>query len=936
MRKLISRTAFLSLVGATAFGTIEQRQAAAQQLIPTSGTVAWNDDANWGQPFPNGAGASAIVSAPTGHLIVDLSQPITLDALTINKGTAATNNFDTTVRGSATNTLTFTGAALISNDYTAEGTGWSYIDAPVIFNSTLTITQKDDEAIRFYQPLSGAGGLLVNRTASGEGTVRFVAANSYAGPTVIAGNGSTTFAVVRLEDANSIPGGIDATGGTSNITLKDSAILGLNGSDFKRNFGAGPDQIQFSGGQNGFAAFTTDRAVNIGGNLQEVNWGTAGLGTFVLGAVNATATVDFQNPLNLGSSNRSVRLNDGGAAVDGRISGVISATGTGTFTKLGAGTLALAAANTYAGNTIINNGGLRLEKANAIPATSNLTISGNGHLQLAVADYAANLGTGAGQVQFTTGGGGFSASNGTWKVTLNGGAGLTWGAGNFIAAGNNFILSDDSSADGTVDFTNPINLAGAARTVATRAGAADIDAKLSGVISGAGSGSSFVKNQQGTLELSAANTYEGPTQIANGVLLLTNQNSIPGGVTGGNIANINLSGNNGVIALGANDFTSGIGTGAGQVQFGSGVNVGFAAYGATRNVNLGGASQQVVWNGGFISGKFLVGTAGADATVVFQNPIDLNGGARSFLARNGHAPIAGEISNVISGAGGSVVKEGNGHLALTAANTYDGGTSIIAGRLYANNTTGSAVGSGDVTVSGTGTLAGTGFVGTAGDASNVAVQTGGRINPGVAIGQLTVSGNVTFATGSFFDVDLDGGGFDKLTVNGATSLEGTLNVVVPTGFTATPGTTYSILSSTGGVSGQFAAITTNGTNAWTAQYDANGVTLIAGALPSNYAADFDLDGDVDGDDLTRWQTNYGLASGGTKATGDANGDGIVDGADFLSWQREFGSGVTPPASPATAAVPEPASGVIGLAAVLGALPLIRKFRRPRSFRRNEQ
>lgn len=936
MRKLVTRATLFGFVGAAAVGVVEQRQAFGQQLIPTTGTVAWNDDANWGQAFPNGAGATATLPAPTGELIVELNQPITLDTLTFNKGVTAADKWGATVRGSATNTLTFTGSALINNENTAEGTGSAYVDAPVIFDSQLTITQKDDEAIRFLQPLSGAGGLLVNRTGTGVGTVRLLAANSYAGSTVITGNGAQVFAVVRLEDANSIPGGIDATGGTSHITLKDSAILGLTASDFKRTFGAGVHQISFSGGQNGFAAFGTDRAVNIGGDLQQVDWGTAGLGTFVLGAENATGTIDFQNPLALGSSNRSVRINDGGALADARISGVISATGTGTFTKLGAGTLALSAANTYAGNTIINNGGLRLEHANAIPAASNLTISGNGHLQLAVADYAANLGTGAGQVQFTTTAGGFSASNGTWKVTLNGGAGLTWGAGNFIASGNNFILSDDSSADGTVDFTNPINLAGAARTVATRAGAADIDAKLSGVISGAGSGSSFVKNQQGTLELSAANTYEGPTQIANGVLLLTNQNSIPGGVTGGNIANINLSGNNGVVALGANDFTSGIGTGAGQVQFGSGVNVGFAAYGANRNVNLGGASQQVVWSGGFISGKFLVGTSGADATVIFQNPIDLNGAARTFLTRNGHAPIAGEINNVISGSAGSVVKEGNGHLAFTAANTYDGGTAITAGRLYANNTSGSAVGSGDVIVSGTGTLAGTGFVGTAGDASNVSVETGGRINPGVTIGQLTISGNVTLATGSFFDIDLDGGGFDKLTVNGATSLGGTLNVVVPTGFTATPGTSYSILSSTGGVSGTFAAITTNGANAWTAQYGANGVTLVAGALPSVYAADFDLDGDVDSDDLVRWNNNYGLAAGGTKETGDANGDGVVDGADFLSWQREFGSGVTPPATPATAAVPEPASGAIALAVAIGALPLVRKFRRSRSLRRNEQ
>ena len=55
------------------------------------------------------------------------------------------------------------------------------------------------------------------------------------------------------------------------------------------------------------------------------------------------------------------------------------------------------------------------------------------------------------------------------------------------------------------------------------------------------------------------------------------------------------------------------------------------------------------------------------------------------------------------------------------------------------------------------------------------------------------------------------------------------------------------------------------------------------------SADFDEDGDVDGDDFLAWQTGFGTASGATRADGDADLDGDVDGEDFLAWQAQFGT-----------------------------------------------
>ena len=79
------------------------------------------------------------------------------------------------------------------------------------------------------------------------------------------------------------------------------------------------------------------------------------------------------------------------------------------------------------------------------------------------------------------------------------------------------------------------------------------------------------------------------------------------------------------------------------------------------------------------------------------------------------------------------------------------------------------------------------------------------------------------------------------------------------------------------------------------------------------ASDFDMDGDVDGDDFLVWQAGFGV-----NATGDADGDGDTDGDDFLVWQSEFGSG----GAASRAAVPEPSAilvCLIGAVVAVGAM-----------------
>jgi hypothetical protein len=79
------------------------------------------------------------------------------------------------------------------------------------------------------------------------------------------------------------------------------------------------------------------------------------------------------------------------------------------------------------------------------------------------------------------------------------------------------------------------------------------------------------------------------------------------------------------------------------------------------------------------------------------------------------------------------------------------------------------------------------------------------------------------------------------------------------------------------------------------------------AIWSPPSADFNDDGDVDGEDLAIWGSHYGQGAA-TQPMGDASGDQTVDGTDFLIWQRQVTIGET-----AGATVPEPATWTMAAA-----------------------
>lgn len=189
--------------------------------------------------------------------------------------------------------------------------------------------------------------------------------------------------------------------------------------------------------------------------------------------------------------------------------------------------------------------------------------------------------------------------------------------------------------------------------------------------------------------------------------------------------------------------------------------------------------------------------AGTDMAVLDRSVVLEVGGGAIEIA---DAANAVAIGRAISGEG-SLTKLGEGALGLFGTNTYTGETFVRNGLLVVN---GSIATSAMTTVFDGAALAGTGTIG------NLKIASGGIVAPGNSIGTLNVAGNLTFESGSAYEVEYNAeGASDLIAVTGKTTIEGGTLMSIGTAGEYKPETSYTIISSAGGIEGAFGEVSSS-------------------------------------------------------------------------------------------------------------------------------
>lgn len=403
------------------------------------------------------------------------------------------------------------------------------------------------------------------------------------------------------------------------------------------------------------------------------------------------------------------------------------------------------------------------------------------------------------------------------------------------------------------------------------------------IANGSNGSGDLVKEGLGTLSLSAANTYTGATSINAGTLNLTGSLAstavtVAGGTltnaNGGLAAGTNLTVNSGAVNINANDTIANLNGSGGSVTLASGKTLEVSAGGAyagtiggAGTLKVSGGTQTLTGSNSHTGGTTvvvetnattptilsinsasalgsgtlaLVGTSSTSATLqttatmTIANAITVKNDPTFDVASGTTTTVSGVIAD--GGAAGYVTKIGDGTLALTAANTYTGPTSISAGTLA---------------------LSGSGAIASSSAVSNSATFDVTGVSGNVAIK------NYTQASGATLKMNISGepASNQKVNVTGTSSLGGTLNLAAASG--SYRPAKYTLMSSTGALSGTFSTLSTNLASVtnydYSLGYDANNVYLYLRSTAADTLASIR----AMGADLNKvYNAQYGIAQQG--------------------------------------------------------------------------
>jgi autotransporter-associated beta strand protein len=396
-----------------------------------------------------------------------------------------------------------------------------------------------------------------------------------------------------------------------------------------------------------------------------------------------------------------------------------------------------------------------------------------------------------------------TANIGTYPATITGGTSLSSGNGTDL-----IIHQWDNNAAGTLTIATPI------------------------VDNGGSIG--LTKSGDGTLILTAANTYSGNTYVNNGTLQIGN-----GGATG------------------SLDNTPAIIIGYGENTAVSAATIGTVAFNRSGTVNLSssisgsGGLQQVnsgtlvvtanqTYSGPTIisAGTLQIGNGGTSGSI--SNSISVTNNGSLIFNRSDTVGYAGAINGT-----GPLTQSGSGNVVLSGVNTYSGNTVVSSGTLSLVGTTNPIAFSAAITVSSGATLdvSGVSYFALNGAApafqslsgsgvvrGNFSVTNGSSVYPATS----GVYGNIVFTNGLSLNggtlyMDVSSSSSDSISVGGNLALNSGLVALNVSGALANG--TYPLIRYGGALSGSVTNIALSGFSS---------ATLQTASLSSSTSGEIDL------------------------------------------------------------------------------------------------
>jgi outer membrane autotransporter protein len=373
-------------------------------------------------------------------------------------------------------------------------------------------------------------------------------------------------------------------------------------------------------------------------------------------------------------------------------------------------------------------------------------------------------------------------NSGAVNVGVGGAGTLTVQNAGMALADDYLLVGVNAGAGGTLNILSGGSLTTQLGDLGRNAGStgtANVDGPGSRWIANSPLGGNFVIGDRGAGKLTISG---GGQSLADNIIVLALHPDSVGGAI--------VDGQNSTFAA-AKDFYVGDG-GNGALTL---VNGGLAYSGTL--VRIADKSTSV----GALNIGAAVGAPAAAPGVLVAPAIIFGAGAGSLNFNHTDLGTSYNFSTTLVGAG--TLNHNAGWTNLTEdSSLFTGPTHVNGGRLVVYGGMSNSL----FDVNNGGTLGGNGYVG------GTLVNAGGTVAPGTtSTGTLNVVGDIKFSADSFYQVDANSGGFsDKILATTATLRGGTVQVVAsPKGAAYGPSTSYNILSTTGGVIGQFAGVSSN-------------------------------------------------------------------------------------------------------------------------------